>query len=55
MSVGQQAPAAAFQGDIGITPPLIRQRGEILRQYSLLQLMSRGNDKVFMWAKINSI
>ena len=53
MGVGQQAPVAANQGDMGITPPLIRQYGEILRQYSRLQLMphSRVNYKVYMWAK----
>ena len=38
---------------MGITPPLIRQYGEILLQYSRLQLMphSRVNYKVYMWAK----
>ena len=53
MGVGQQAPVAAIQGDMGITPPLIRQYSEILRQYSRLQLMphSRVNYKVYMWAK----
>ena len=42
-----------IQGDMGITPALIRQYGEILRQYSRLQLMShsRVNYKVNMWAK----
>ena len=50
MGVGQQAPVAAIQGGMGITPPLIRQYGEILRQYSRLQLMphSRVNYKVYM-------
>ena len=33
VGVGQQAPVAAIQGDMGITPPLIRQYGEIIRQY----------------------
>ena len=57
MGVGQQAPVAAIQGDMGITPPLIRQYGEILRQYSRLQLMpkNRVNYKVYNYVKIKKI
>ena len=53
MGVGQQAPVAVIQDDMGITLPSIRQYGEILRQYSRLLLMphSRVNNKVCMWAK----
>ena len=50
IGVCQQAPVATIQGDMCITPALIRQYCEILRQYSSPQLMphSRVSYKVYM-------
>ena len=56
LGLGQHAPTAAARGDMGLIPPLCKQRVEMTRQYHRLIIMSdnRLNKSVFIWAGTSS-
>ena len=56
LGLGQNAPTAAARGDMGLIPPLCKQRVEMTRQYHQLINMSDNmlNKSVFIWAGTSS-